>query len=241
MRVCAERTHTRQARRESSGPVPPSRPYNLDNATISSRWLRSMVGSPGSVGSVGEKGRILLDTMCSAWSTCCIRTSGHEGRDLGWCLIDIAFRLERHVGVKISHEELLQLLGKHDPPDVRVGELFISSGGRLTCLEFLIASRTPRFCGPSIGVNSQTVSVLTRKTSRRTSGLFASLAAVRRRRQVKGHCGKRSRVYVDSRSARERAFAERKPTYMSTCRGYDAANSSSPCHFDARHSRAKGP
>jgi hypothetical protein len=43
---------------------------------------------------------------------------------LGWCLIDIAFRLERRFGVRISGEELLQLAGKHDPPDIRVGELF---------------------------------------------------------------------------------------------------------------------
>ncbi len=43
---------------------------------------------------------------------------------MGWCLIDLAFRLERRVGVRIRQEQIDWLAGKHAPPDIRVGELF---------------------------------------------------------------------------------------------------------------------
>ncbi len=38
--------------------------------------------------------------------------------------IDILWRIERHFGVKVEHEEWTKLVMKNDPPDVLVGDLF---------------------------------------------------------------------------------------------------------------------
>ena len=43
---------------------------------------------------------------------------------MGWCLIDLAFRLERRFGVQIRREQLSAMAAQHDPPDISVGELF---------------------------------------------------------------------------------------------------------------------
>jgi acyl carrier protein len=43
---------------------------------------------------------------------------------MGIDLLDVAFRLERRFGVRVSREQLEKLVLKHDPPDIRVGDLF---------------------------------------------------------------------------------------------------------------------
>lgn len=43
---------------------------------------------------------------------------------MGIDLIDLAFRLERKFGVKISRDQLSKLAMRNDPPDINVGDLF---------------------------------------------------------------------------------------------------------------------
>ncbi len=43
---------------------------------------------------------------------------------MGWDLIDLAFRLERRFGVRISRAQLSAMAARHHPPDISVGELF---------------------------------------------------------------------------------------------------------------------
>src|SRR5262245_3476935 len=43
---------------------------------------------------------------------------------MGIDLLDIAFRLERQFGVRVSHDQLLKLAMRNEPPDIRVADLF---------------------------------------------------------------------------------------------------------------------
>jgi hypothetical protein len=43
---------------------------------------------------------------------------------MGMDLLDVAFRLERRFGVKISRDQLRKLVMRNVPPDIRVGDLF---------------------------------------------------------------------------------------------------------------------
>jgi hypothetical protein len=43
---------------------------------------------------------------------------------MGLELLDLAFRLERQFGVRVSREQLSKLAMRNDPPDIRVGDLF---------------------------------------------------------------------------------------------------------------------
>jgi hypothetical protein len=43
---------------------------------------------------------------------------------MGIDLLDVAFRLERHFGVRVSRDQLSKLAMRNDPPDIRVGDLF---------------------------------------------------------------------------------------------------------------------
>src|SRR5690242_16437800 len=43
---------------------------------------------------------------------------------MGIDLLDLAFRLERSFGVRISRDQLSKMAMGNDPPDIRVGELF---------------------------------------------------------------------------------------------------------------------
>ncbi len=43
---------------------------------------------------------------------------------MGIDLLDVAFRLERRFGVKISRDQLSKMVVRNDPPDLIVGDLF---------------------------------------------------------------------------------------------------------------------
>jgi hypothetical protein len=43
---------------------------------------------------------------------------------MGIDLLDLAFRLERQFGVKVSRDQFLTLAMRNDPPDIKVGDLF---------------------------------------------------------------------------------------------------------------------
>ena len=43
---------------------------------------------------------------------------------MGIDLLDLAFRLERQFGVRVSRDQLLNLAMRNDPPDIIVGDLF---------------------------------------------------------------------------------------------------------------------
>jgi hypothetical protein len=43
---------------------------------------------------------------------------------MGIDLLDVAFRLERRFGVKISRDQLSKMVMRNDPPDIIVGDLF---------------------------------------------------------------------------------------------------------------------
>ena len=43
---------------------------------------------------------------------------------MGMDLLDLAFRLERHFGVRVSMDQLRKMWIKNEPPDISVGELF---------------------------------------------------------------------------------------------------------------------
>jgi hypothetical protein len=43
---------------------------------------------------------------------------------MGIDLLDVAFRLERRFGVKVSGEQLTKLAMRNEPPDIKVGDLF---------------------------------------------------------------------------------------------------------------------
>jgi acyl carrier protein len=43
---------------------------------------------------------------------------------MGLELLDLAFRLERRFGVRVSRDQLSKLAMRNDPPDIRVGDLF---------------------------------------------------------------------------------------------------------------------
>jgi hypothetical protein len=43
---------------------------------------------------------------------------------MGLDILDLMFRLERHIGIRIERGEIYRLFEKNEPPDVRVGELF---------------------------------------------------------------------------------------------------------------------
>jgi hypothetical protein len=43
---------------------------------------------------------------------------------MGIDLPDVAFRLERRSGVKISRDQLFKMIMRNDPPDLIVGDLF---------------------------------------------------------------------------------------------------------------------
>jgi hypothetical protein len=43
---------------------------------------------------------------------------------MGIDLLDVAFRLEKRFGVKISRDQLTKMVMSHDPPDLFVGDLF---------------------------------------------------------------------------------------------------------------------
>jgi hypothetical protein len=43
---------------------------------------------------------------------------------MGIDLLDVAFRLERRFGVKISRDQLFKMIMRNEPPDLIVGDLF---------------------------------------------------------------------------------------------------------------------
>jgi hypothetical protein len=43
---------------------------------------------------------------------------------MGIDLLDLAFRLERLFGVRVSREQLLKLVMRNDPPDIMVSDLY---------------------------------------------------------------------------------------------------------------------
>ncbi len=43
---------------------------------------------------------------------------------MGIDLLDVAFRLERRFGVKISRDQFSQMAMRNDPPDITAGQLF---------------------------------------------------------------------------------------------------------------------
>jgi hypothetical protein len=43
---------------------------------------------------------------------------------MGIDLLDVAFRLERQFGVKVSPDQYSKMAMRNDPPDIRVGDLF---------------------------------------------------------------------------------------------------------------------
>jgi hypothetical protein len=43
---------------------------------------------------------------------------------MGIDLLDLAFRIERQLGVKVSRDQLSKLAMRNEPPDIRVGDLF---------------------------------------------------------------------------------------------------------------------
>ena len=43
---------------------------------------------------------------------------------MGIDLLDLAFRLERQFGVRVSPDQFSKLAMRNDPPDIRVGDLF---------------------------------------------------------------------------------------------------------------------
>jgi hypothetical protein len=43
---------------------------------------------------------------------------------MGLDLLDLTFRLEQHFGVRLGMDQLRKMLFKHEPPDIRAGELF---------------------------------------------------------------------------------------------------------------------
>jgi hypothetical protein len=43
---------------------------------------------------------------------------------MGIDLLDLAFRLERQLGVRVSPDQFSNLAIRNDPPDIRVGDLF---------------------------------------------------------------------------------------------------------------------
>ena len=92
---------------------------------------------------------------------------------MGIDLLDLAFRLERLFGVKVSPDQFSKLAMRNDPPDIRVGDLFD-----------LLLTRFPGFgvlgsppgcrhsCGRSLSARSLTPWVLILRKSPRTKGSF---------------------------------------------------------------------
>ena len=73
-------------------------------------------------GAVRAGDKVKIDKAGAVW------VNGQERqpteRSMGIDMIDLAFRLERHFGVRLSMEELRKMWMKNEPPDIRVGELF---------------------------------------------------------------------------------------------------------------------
>jgi hypothetical protein len=46
-----------------------------------------------------------------------------EAQSMGIDLLDVAFRLERRFGVKITRDQLSKMVMRNDPPDIIVGDL----------------------------------------------------------------------------------------------------------------------
>ncbi len=73
-------------------------------------------------GSVRAGDKVKFDKAGAVW------VNGQKRRlaegSMGIDLIDLAFRLERHFGVKLTIDQLRKMWIKNEPPDIRVGELF---------------------------------------------------------------------------------------------------------------------
>jgi hypothetical protein len=56
---------------------------------------------------------------------------------MGLDLLDVAFRLERQFGVKVSPDQYSKMAMRNDPPDIRVGDLFDFIRGEVPCVGVL--------------------------------------------------------------------------------------------------------
>jgi hypothetical protein len=65
---------------------------------------------------------------------------------MGIDLLDLAFRLERQFGVRVSSHQLSKLAMRNDPPDIRVGDLFD-----------LLCSDVPRFGVLDLALDAETL------------------------------------------------------------------------------------
>ena len=56
---------------------------------------------------------------------------------MGLDLLDVAFRLERQFGVKVSPDQYSKMAMRNEPQDIRVGDLFDFIRGEVPCVGVL--------------------------------------------------------------------------------------------------------
>ena len=91
---------------------------------------------------------------------------------MGMDVLDPAFRLERHFGVRVSMDQLRKTGIKNDPPDIRVGELFDRVRGQVPRPEFSISTWTPISSGRFFSLTFLTRWASSYGKSRKTSGSY---------------------------------------------------------------------